>query len=739
MRSWGALMIAWALGGLAAQAGPAVVTSGEHPGFTRLVMQFNGPVDWQVGRALDGYVLRLNGERPIYDLGKAFDLIGKSRLAALWADPASGDLHFGIACACYAIPFEFRPGVIVVDLRDGKPPKGSSFETPLAVTGQTAASDPATVPQVLPLAYDWIGLTAEHLHSVTGASLDAALSTADATGLVADPALEALRTSLMEEMSRGASQGIVDMAKPAKAIEAPTGNSDPSVLIHLGETPNLVIRQKGLAEVPLTAKGATCISDDQLDVPVWGSSRPVSDQIGPERQGLTAEFDKPDLDAVTRAVRFQLFLGFGAEARSLVRAFPGDLPDKAIWDSMAHILDGLPDPAPAFAGMQDCDTMAALWASLASPAARPTSDLGKAAVLRNFSALPAHLRRQLGPTLVENFLSVGDIAVSSALRDAVLRAPGDPGPAIVLMQASMDRALGRPGQSEAKLEPLASAAGPSSADALAALVEQRAVLGQSVGFDQVQALEGYLKERKDSADEPRFRHALILARAASGDFDRAFAGASLAPETLVPIWQILAQSGPDSALLAHATLSDATPPPPQAKAAAALIADRMLGLGLADQASNWLKLDDNPPTFLEARIRLAQGDPQAALQILHEDDSAAALAIKAQALTALHDEKGAADIFARLGKSDQEISALSRSQAWDVLARSGPDAWKAVAMIVAPPTGSETGTVPATAQTPNGTEGTLAHNKALVAGSAATRDAINALLNSVKAPPPPTQ
>lgn len=739
MRKWGALLIAWALSGLAAQAGPAVVTSGEHPGFTRLVMQFNGPVDWQVGRALDGYVLRLNGERPSYNLDKAFDLIGKSRLAALWADPASGDLHFGIACACYAIPFEFRPGVIVVDLRDGKPPKGSSFENPLDVSAPVAGSAPAPAPLGSPVAYDWISLTAEHLHTIMGSSLDAALATSDAGGLAADPALDALRTSLMEEMSRGASQGIVDMAKPTKATETQTGNLGPSVLIHLGETPNLVIRQKGFAEAPLTAKGATCISDDQLDLPVWGSSRPVSDQIGPERQGLTAEFDKPDLDAVTRAVRFQLFLGFGAEARSALRAFPGALPDKAIWDSMARILDGLPDPAPAFAGMQDCGTTAALWASLASPTARPTSDLGKAAVLRNFSALPPHLRRQLGPALVGNFLSVGDMPVATALRDAVLRAPGDPGPAIVLMQAAMDRALGQPGKSEAKLEPLARAAGPSSADALAALVEQRAVLGQSVGFDQVQALEGYLKERKNTAAAPIYQHALILAHTASGDFDRAFAEAPLAPDTLALIWQILAQSGPDSALLAHATLPDATPSPPQAKAAAALIADRMLGLGLANQASNWLKLVEKPPALLEARIRLAQGDPRAALQSLRSDDSDPSLAIKAQALTALHDEKGAADIFARLGKPIQEMSALSRSQAWDVLARSGPDTWKAVASIVAPPSEVQTGTVVAKVETPNGTDGTLAHNKTLIAGSAATRDAINALLNSVKAPLPPTQ
>ncbi|MGV8989028.1 MAG: tetratricopeptide repeat protein [Cypionkella sp.] len=684
-------------------------------------------------------MLRVPDKRPSYDLRRAFDLIGKNRLAAIWADSDTGDLRFGIACSCYAMPFEFRPGVVVIDLRDGKPPKGSSFETPLDDPGQSAdpalSPDGASAQSPHSLAYDWTGLTSDHLRAVTSAPMDAALSGLQASGLQVDPALEALRTSLMEEMSRGASQGIVEMARPKSQPEPIMGKPDPSVQIHLGETPNLVIRQKGAGDVPRTAKGALCISDDQLDLPAWGSNRPVSDQIGPERQGLTGEFDRPDPDAVTRAIRFQLFLGFGVEARGLTRAFPEELPDKAIWNSMARILDDISDPAPSFTGMQDCSSAAALWAVLADPIVRPTSDVGKSAILRNFSVLPAHLRRLLGPRLVESFLSAGDIPVATSLRDAVLRAPGDPGPGIVLMQAALDRALGDTGKSEAQLVPLASSAGPSSGDALVALVEQRAALGQSVDFDQVQALEGYLKEREGSADAARYRHALIVSRAASGDFDRAFADAPESPDTLALLWQILAQSGPDSALLVHATLADLAAAPPQAKASAATIADRMLGLGLAGQAAGWLKLDDEAPALLAARITLARGDPRGALHLLQAKQSDAALTIKAEAFQAMNDEKGAAEIFARLGKTDEQWQAISRLQAWDVLARGGPDAWKAVASIIVS-RDAEDGNA-ATLRT--GPEGVLAHNKALVEGSAATRDAITTLLKSVRAPSPATQ
>lgn len=735
-----ALPFAVLLAPFAALAGPAVVTSGEHAGFTRLVVQFDGPVNWQIGRALDGYILRVQDQTPDYDITKAFDLIGKSRLAALAADPKTGELRFGVACACYAIPFEFRPGIVVVDLHDGPPPKGSAFEQPLDSPAPTDATPVLPMPvQAMPAAmvtpdpYDWTKLALDRTYPPISAALPA-----DPGLSVTDTSLQPLRQALIEEMSRGASEGIVDMAKPKKPV-ALSDAADPSVQIHLGETPDLIIRQKGQGTGPLTAKGATCLSDDQLDVPSWGSDRPVSDQIGPERQGLTGEFDKPDPDAVTRAIRFDLFLSFGAEAMGLARSFPGNLPDLPVWQSMAHVLDDTPDPKPAFAGMEECGGTAALWATLADPAARPTVEIAKAAVLHSFSALPAHLRRLLGPRLVDRFLAVNDISVATALRDAVLRAPGDPGPAIVLMQAAMDRALGKPGKSEAQLEPIANAAGPAAADALVDLVEQRAALGQSVDYNQVQMLQGYLKEREGSDAALRFRHALILAYAASGDFDKAFAEVDQAPDATKTLWNVLAQAGPDGALLTHATLAEGDAAPMEAKAAASLIADRMLGLGLADEAARWLKLDDHAPALLTARIALAQGDADGALSLLQRDNSDMAMAVKATALQTKGDEKGAADIFAKLGKTEAEWLAVSRSQDWNLLAEGGPDPWKALAAIVVPPKDGAASGMTSANPAATAPDGPLARNKALVQDSAATRDAITALLNAVKPPDLPTQ
>ena len=130
------------------------VTSGEHDGFTRIALDFGQVVDWQLGRTADGYALRVAGQKPSYDLTAVYKLIGKDRIAALWVDPANGDLHIGVGCGCFAMPFAFRPSIVVVDIKNGKPPKGSSFEVDLpGASAKLAVSVPADTGP----AYDWVG------------------------------------------------------------------------------------------------------------------------------------------------------------------------------------------------------------------------------------------------------------------------------------------------------------------------------------------------------------------------------------------------------------------------------------------------------------------------------------------------------------------------------------------------------------------------------------------------------
>ena len=769
----------------------AQVTSGDHPDFARIVVQYAGPVDWKMGRTADGYELRLPQGDVQYDLTKAFDLIQKDRLAAIWADPQTGSLHLSIACACFAIPFEFRPGTVVIDIRNGPPPKGSAFEMPLDGDVVRAFPQPASdSPKPRPTTgsvdvYDWTAIAMQPLPA-TGALPNLDLSAAAAKPAAAPQGLDSLRQSLIEQLSKGASAGIGDMAKPKRT---PTMGSDenanPSVQIRLGDAANLTLRQKGEGDTPMTAKGGACFADEQVDVGSWsvdaipepvvgvqaeagkaapaqqpaaeavaknggGTASPnisiggplkkqiaIAMQFAPAMANLTGEFDRPNPVAVKRAVKFDLYIGFGAEARALLRAFPIEEKDQPIWESMARILDEEPDPNPSFVGMEACDTSVALWAVLADPKVLGVGQVQKSAILRAFSALPAHLRRHFGPTLVDRFLAMQDFATATVLRDAVTRGNTETNPQVEMMQAAIDKASGSPGASVARLETVAAQSGPANADALAALVLQRAELGQDVSYDQVRALEEYAKERKGSQDHERFNQVLTLAYASSGDFDSAFANLPNGPAAATTLWKLLGNAGPDSALLNFATLQTGQEPPRAARVSAGLIADRLLRLGLADQAASWLAVANDPPALLAARIAVAQGKPQQALDLLGDQKSPEAIQARLDALHQLGDDPAAAKLFTDLGMAQEHWDAVSRMRDWPSLAANGPDIWKAAAAtLAAPPTIPPPVDSSAAQVLP---EGPLAQGRALIQESTSTRDAITALLNSVKSPVAPSQ
>ncbi len=118
------------------------VRSGEHGSFTRIVAEAGARGGWMLGRAGSGYELRL-GNTAGYDLGDAFRLIGRERVATLSAGAMPGSLVIGIGCTCHARAFETPEGALVIDVADGPPPPGSSFEGNLPAT---FAPRPVSVP-----------------------------------------------------------------------------------------------------------------------------------------------------------------------------------------------------------------------------------------------------------------------------------------------------------------------------------------------------------------------------------------------------------------------------------------------------------------------------------------------------------------------------------------------------------------------------------------------------------------
>lgn len=761
MKQW-LCALGFALMPLLSTAAPVKVTSGEHEGFTRLVMEYAGPVDWTVGRALDGYGLGIEGESPLYDLSGVFDIIGKSRLASIWVDPETRILRIGIACACHVIPFEFRPGIVVLDLKDGPPPNGSSFELALADQSVNPLAprpnprprlrpnprprlQPSLQPNGTPPArntvapYDWLA-------SLPPQRPKPQMRTPEATAilppdpLAADLTLQPLRDQLLRQLSRGAAQGMIEMALP-EAMEPPRKAAKfASAQVRIGAMPGIGAGT-GLPEhAGLAADGRACASAEALDLASWGDARPAFEQMAGAMAGLTGEFDRPNPEAVKKAIRFNLFMGFGAEATQLSQAFPLADADSALWQSLARLIDDEPDPAGVFADQADCDTPAALWAILAATTPGTGDKHDAKAALLAFSALPVHLRRHLGARLADRFMALGEVESARAVRDAILRAPGSPGAEVDLLQARMDLEAGDPQAAEQRAETVLANAGPNAGEALITLTESRVAQMLPVEPSVVSALEAMAMEQKGTPDAPRYQRALVLAQAASGDFAAAIAQPETPPETARLVWALLANIGEDAALLNHAVLADTAELPPVDEAFAAQIGGRLIALGFPEQALRWMTPQARFDPLLVAQAQLMLHDAGGAMLTLADQTSTEALMMRAGAQQILGENAVAAATYASAGDPEAGWRATGRALDWQKLARSGPDPWKRAAASTltaedaAAIAESAAGTPEAESPPAPAPEGPLARSRRLADGSAATRDALDVLLAAVPFP-----
>ncbi|MFN7052564.1 MAG: hypothetical protein ACK4NH_10645, partial [Gemmobacter sp.] len=126
------ILLAFLASSLPALAETARVSSGEHTDFSRLVITLEAPSDWHFGRTADGYALSFQREGISFDTAAVFARIPKTRIGAVRQDPDASRLHVSAQCECHATAFEFRPGIIVVDVRNGPPEADSPFEKPVA-------------------------------------------------------------------------------------------------------------------------------------------------------------------------------------------------------------------------------------------------------------------------------------------------------------------------------------------------------------------------------------------------------------------------------------------------------------------------------------------------------------------------------------------------------------------------------------------------------------------------------
>ena len=534
---------------------------------------------------------------------------------------------------------------------------------------------------------------------------------AEAADDLSQKRLEQTRNLVLKELARATAQGLLD---PNTALQG-TRDAKDAIAADEGARGSVVAPLRGLdldeiesfldalpnvrAESafdrgirteshprPLNAEGMHCIENEDVDIAKWTGEGTIYSQISQYRLALVEEFDRENRDAAIGLTRSYIYLSFGAEALAILNMIPLTGGDADIMRAMAEIVDmGYAENPGPFGDQISCNTAAAFWAAMAMPAFQRGMDADRKAILLAFSALPLHLRRHLGPTLALRFLEIGDRDTSFALRDAIDRAPGDHGEGYELLQANIDRDLGRTRRAERRFDTIAALDGALVPTALIERIELAIASGGDLPKGAVESVAALAFEYRGTPEGAQLAQAYVLANIVENQFDEALSSllrietgdeseADIFPELWSQLALGMAHTNDDVVFLSayykhRATLSTRQ----VSREARDILATRLVALGFGREAVTELGRHHRPARtqsqLLVARALIMSGEHTRARAVLDgvEGDEAkrllAGIAEQGQSYIV------ASEIYLSLSDHENQVASAWRAGDWHKVAR----------------------------------------------------------------------
>ncbi len=753
------------------------VTSGEHPTFTRLVLAVGTDAQWNVRRVEGGVEFRLENAVRGYDLDRAFDLIPRNRIRRI-EDRGEGHLFVAFECDCHAGPFDVGGGYVALDIHDGPaPPEFAAFNRPLSkpaeprvVLGESAA--PNAIPSsgvvrhsrpgprlVLPILPDRPDVTtamqapnATAIRTPEKAPFEA---TAELPAIVepAPPEPRSTRardteSALLDQISRAASQGLLEADLPSPNEQTPSPPPQPSP-----DPPLAPVREGGHvsiitsvddatreAETSRTDDGNSCYPDRYFQVSDWGAPLTNGADIGRFRSDIIGEFDEADGAGVTALVRHYIYITFGAEALVVLERYADDIERPDILTFMAEIMDdGRARAAVEVIPQMACDGLVSLWAAAAQPALYKYQTINGEAIRRTFLELPPHLRRHLGPTLAAKFLALGDTVTADTLQSATARVFETPTANLGLLEARRDLADGRPDAAQSKLDDILPRADDLLPDALIERVEAALAHGDPVPDDLIRLVESVGFEHRGTETGAALALAEIRALASAARYAEAFqrlegarsdgtATGKVAIDLSREVFALLVIDPSDEEFLSRAVsrIDEAATLPAKLRRA---IARRFLDLGFPAPARSVLDgagaLPEAEDRMIYARIALAQSKPNVAVGYLAGLGSREAMNLRAAAMSMARDHAGARAIYEALGDEEEAIRQAWLGADWEQITQADDPQFGPAGNLM---TTLETSAASASAPP-------LARSETLIEASRLTRTTLETLLATLGDPP----
>jgi len=460
-----------------AMAQSIAIRTGEHAGFTRLVLRAPDLGAWSIGRTGPNYLVRFDSGLK-FDLSGAFDRIPKSRVVEL-TDHGRGQLEISLGCDCHVEPFVWQDTALVVDVVDGAP-----FERRYESRVSLEIEAPQDIaPRIeLPLLFA-PGQTATVLN-FTPDSLD----TGQRSQILAQVA---------QGIAAGAGQGLLQIVTPDRSQERRSGSMLPVSPIDISGAGIATYTSLEAAllggEVDSPDDGrANCVATEYLDVKAWSDGTPLGQQIATLVSSL--ENDRSEISAPTARALARLYIahGFGKEARQMIQiaGLTGD--EAAILEELAAYVDGETAEQALLPIQATCSEEGALWSLLTAPDPPPNTD--SAAVQRTFQSLPRDLQILLAPRLSERLLTAGQEQAASDVLSFAGSRTADLPPTFQIEEARILQATEQVTQAFEKMDKIVHSGEPYDPQVLVDYFRLAHDTGADIGDDVLEVSATFRKE-----------------------------------------------------------------------------------------------------------------------------------------------------------------------------------------------------------------------------------------------------
>jgi len=438
---------------------PVAVVSGEHEGYTRLVLSISPDREWELFVDQNSASLVFTSQKLEFDDSKVFARIAKTRLVSTFSEQSETAAKYtmNIGCDCEVNAFAYLEKYIVVDIVDrpettiNTPPARNFTPKSRAISKPDGNDRPPEIVSWIrprapyyvsspdrvnfPLQMDGSGLAqtqkpdapprvsrTDRVREVPSATIQ--------TDRELQEAVDVARNSLLQQLTLAADQGLLDLNRPSPEIVQEVAQEEFPAIFEEEEDETQILIQTVLVRDALAARGGRnlqndrCPSPEDLDIASWGSGDDFFDELSSARQGLLGEFDEPDFAEVERLIRTYLRYGFGAEARSYLLESRQNIAQYSLLLDIAAIVDGqtVQDGGPLSQAIE-CGGAASLWALVG---VYPAVDAGiddKPSIVDAFAKLPPDIRRLVGPRLAAAFLDRGFEVIARRVVDILERAP----------------------------------------------------------------------------------------------------------------------------------------------------------------------------------------------------------------------------------------------------------------------------------------------------------------------------